>query len=113
MSKEEQVRGPLLQTHADSSSYGFFFFLPGLTEARVFRAFSMSRADQRRTLTPPTFCNGGASTVLVVTCRCRVKIVTPSFLAASRVERRSFIHRPISRFLRYSQSNTHRMACGD
>ena len=56
----------------------------------LFRAFSMSRAVQSRTLTPPIFWSGGALTVLAVTCLCRVRIVTPSFLAASRVESRLF-----------------------
>src|ERR1700694_5153051 len=60
--------------------------------ARTFRAFSMSRAVQSRTLTPPIFCNAGALTVLAETCLCRVRIVTPSFLAASRVERLCFIY---------------------
>jgi hypothetical protein len=54
-----------------------FFFLPGLTPARTFLAFSMSRFDQSRMLTPPTFCNGGASTVLAETCLCRVRSETP------------------------------------
>src|ERR1700730_13500706 len=49
-----------------------FFFLPGRVPARTFRAFSISRAVQSRTLTPPTFCNGGLLTVLAVTCLCSV-----------------------------------------
>jgi hypothetical protein len=71
-------------------------FLPGRMPARTFLAFSISRAVQSRTFTPPTFCNGGASTVLADTCLWSVRIVTPSFLAASRVERSPFTNIPIS-----------------
>ena len=67
-----------------------FFFLPGVVPARTLRALSMSRSDQSRTLTVPTLSNGGALMVPAAMCRWSVRIVRPSFLAASRVEYFSF-----------------------
>jgi len=68
-----------------------FFFLPGFTFARLLRALSMSGVDQSRTVTPPTFCSGGASTVRADTCLWRVRRETLSFLAAPRVESAFFM----------------------
>jgi hypothetical protein len=92
------VRGVSVPLTLTRPAFYAFFFLPGLVAARTFRAFSISRVDQSRILAPPIFCNGGASTVLAETCLCRVRMVTPSFLAASRVESRSFMYNPVSYF---------------
>ena len=71
--------------------YPAFFFLPGRMPAKTFLAFSISRLDQSRIFTVPTFTRGGASTVFADTWRCKVRIVTPNFSAAWRVENLPFM----------------------
>jgi len=89
--QNDRQENPSTQCHA-------FFFLPGLTPARTFRAFSISRALQSRTLTLPTSTTGGGLIVPAAMCRWSVTSVRPNFWAASRVEHFAFIHRLISHF---------------
>jgi hypothetical protein len=70
-------------------------FLPAAFHIRQ-RLSRRSRSVQSRTVRH-LFFRGEASNVLAATWRCRVRIVTPSFLAASRVEQpSSFTLRPVS-----------------
>jgi hypothetical protein len=52
-----------------ASRFQTFFFLPGFTPARTFRALSISRGVQSLTLTVPTSMTGGGLIVPALMCR--------------------------------------------
>jgi hypothetical protein len=84
--------------HRRAPLFTLSFFSPVLYWRELFEVSQCRDPVQSRTVTPPTFCNGGESSVSAAMCRCRVMSETHNFVAASRIEKPSLMYRPVSCF---------------